>query len=126
MQVDAIELGERPVIFSRARRYAPAGAKAFADLLAKHDFADNAFIVLDWKNQLGQVPTEVGKPMLHIRVRKILREYSTNNILTVDSRLDVDDVFGNDEVTAEVIVDLVQELRNTVAEQVAVRRQSSV
>lgn len=122
MQVEAIELGDRPVIFSRARRYAPAGAKAFAELLEKYDFADDAYLVLDWSNDLGTVPEEVGKPMLHIKIRKKLAEYSVNNVLTIDERLDVDDVFGNDEVTAEVIVELVQELRNKVAEQVALRR----
>lgn len=121
MQAEAIEVGERPVTFTSARRYAPAGAKELANLLAQQEFADIGMIVLDWSNELGAVPNEASKPIMHVKVMKKLPQYTTRNVLTVDARLDVDDVFGNDEVTASVLVDLVQELKEKVNEQLALR-----
>lgn len=122
METEAIETGERPAIFSTARRYAPAAAKELAALLEQQEFADIGLIVLDWTNQLQGMPDDASKPVMYIKVMKKLPEYETRNVLTVDARLDVDDVFGNDEITAGVLVDLVEELRLKVLEQVELRR----
>lgn len=124
MKVDAVEMGERPAAWTLARRYAPAGTKVLAELLEQQDFADIGLIVLDWSNQIEAVPDEAAKPVLHIRVYKHLSEYTVNNTLRVDARLDVEDVFGNDEMSAEVMVDLVRELRDKVEQQVTMRRQN--
>lgn len=123
MQVEVIEMGNRPVVFSRARRYAPAGAKVMGELLAEHEFADLGLIVLDWSDELRLLPEGAPvKPMIHVKVRKRLPEFESSNVLNVECRLDVDDLFGNDEMTGDTILNIVNELKETVATKVAERR----
>ena len=69
------------------------------------------------------MPDEIAKPVIHIRVRKRLTEYAERNVLTVDARLDVEDVFGSDEISAEIMADLVRELQEKVEQQMAMRRE---
>lgn len=79
-------------------------------------------VVLDWSNFLKKMPDDVARPVLYIQVSKKLPEYDTDNLLRVDCRLDVDDVFGGDTVTAETIIEIVRELEMTVTQKVAQRR----
>lgn len=122
MIVRVAEMGNRPAMWTKARRFAPAGAQQFGETLGHLQFADAAMIVLDWSNVLAKMPSDVARPILYISVAKKLPEYETNNLLRVDCRLDVDDTFGGDNVTAEVIVDIIRELEETVTKKVAQRR----
>jgi hypothetical protein len=124
MEVEVVELGDRPLTFTKARRFAPAGARVLGETIGQMRFADGAAIVLDWSNELGQMPDEVAKPILHIRVVKRLPEYTERNVLYVDARLDIEDIFGGDNMTAESIRDIVNELSEKVEQQVALRRES--
>lgn len=123
MRVEVVEMGERPPLFTQARRFAPEGAKVFGEALELQEFADAALVVLDWTNELGTMPDEVAVPVLHVRVFKYLPEFTIRNTLRVDVRLDVEDIFGNDEMTHEVILDTINEMREKVDEQIALRRQ---
>jgi len=122
MQVEVVEMGDRPNVWTKARRFAPEGARVIGNALEPYDFADIALILLDWSNSYDLMPAEVAIPLIHIRVMKKMPEYTDRNLLTVDARLDVEDVFGHDEVTAEIIADLVQELQTKVREQIEFRR----
>jgi hypothetical protein len=124
MEVEVVELGDRPTTFTKARRFAPAGARVLGESLGQMGFADGAAVVLDWSNELGQMPSEVAKPVLHVRVIKRLPEYTERNVLFVDVRLDIEDIFGGDNMTAESIRDIVQELQEKVEQQVALRKES--
>lgn len=124
MEVEVVELGNRPATFTKARRFAPAGAATLGELLGQMPFADGAAIVLDWSNEMGLMPAEVAKPVLHVRVVKRLPEYRERNVLYVDDRFDIEDIFGGDNMTAEFILDLVKELEEKVNQQVALRKES--
>lgn len=116
MNVVVVQAGEQPAILTQSRRFAPQGAALLGETLGRLDFAENAFIVLDWSNSLGLQPEEVAKPVLIVRVsRRVSSVVAPNNLLTVEVRLDVDDLFGDDNITANNLVDIVEQIRNKMA-----------
>lgn len=123
MEVEVVEMGDRPLTLTKARRFAPAGARVLGEVLGQMEFADGAAVVVDWSNALGQLPPDAVIPVLHVRVVKRLREYTERNVLYVDARLDIEDIFGGDNITAESIRDIVNELREKVEEQVQLRKE---
>ena len=122
MQVDVVEMGDRPTVMTKARRFAPEGARIFGAYLSELSFADGAALVLDWSNEMGGLPIDVSKPILYVRVIKKLPQFERRNVLTIDERLDVEDVFGNDTMTADYIRDLVHELEEKIDQQVTQRK----
>lgn len=112
MDVTVSEIGERPAVFTKARRFAPAGAKVLGELLGQMQFGDRAEVVLDWSNSFGLMPDEASKPLLLVAVTKRFPQLPPPNVLTVHDRLDVDDLFGGDNMTAESIRDIVNALRD--------------
>lgn len=112
MNVVAVELGERPVLYSQARRFAPEGVKLLAELLGHMGFADDGIVVLDWSNQTGRQPAEVHKPVVFVTTLKHVGEKT----LTVEVRLDVEETFGNDTIVANDLLTIVRDLeRKTLA-----------
>lgn len=109
MNVVAVEMGDRPIIMTKARRFAPEGAKLLAEVLGHMQFAEDGIIVLDWSNELGIQPNEAAVPVLVIQTGKHVPEVD-NRLLTVEVRLDVEDVFGRDEVTAEQFLDIIHQM----------------
>lgn len=111
MNVRVAEVGQRPFGLTSARKYAPAGAAIIGEVLGAAEFADYAEVVLDWTNELRLQPDEVAKPVLMIAtVRRFPDLSPPDNVLTITVRLDVDDLFGNDEITAAAIHDIVREM----------------
>jgi hypothetical protein len=112
MKVVAAELGNRPLVWTKARRFAPQGLQILADLFEHFEFADVASIALDWSNVLELQPEEVAKPVIVIETIKFVGEMR----LTVQVRLDVDSLFGNDEVTANDLVMVIQNMESKTLE----------
>jgi len=112
MKIQVMEVGNRPAIMTNARLYAPAGARVFGEMLAAAEFADFAFVVLDWENVMKRLPEEASYPVLYVQVHKLFPGLDGQNHLTVEERFDVDDVFGNDSMTAETVVLTVEAIRD--------------
>lgn len=106
MKVIAAEYGVRPIVWTKARRFAPQGLRVLADLLERFEFADIAACVLDWSNVLQRQPDEAAKPVLIVQTVKFVDDKN----LEVEVRIDVDDVFGGDEIDADNLVDIVHQL----------------
>lgn len=118
--VRAFELGERPAVLTKARTNAPQACIVLADLLANVQFGDAGVVVLDWEDSMGQQPVETRKPVIFIQLHKWLPGVTENNHLTVESRLDVDDVFGGvDYMTNSLLRDIVFELQEKAKESLA-------
>jgi hypothetical protein len=94
-------MGERPMLMTKARRFAPQGMRILAELFEHLTFADSAAIALDWSNVLELQPAEVAKPVLIIETYKFFED---NYRLVIQVRLDVEDLFGADEIVAEDFV----------------------
>lgn len=105
MNVVAVELGDRPVLFTKSRRFAPEGVKVLAELLGHMQFATDGIIILDWSNQLDLQPDAVAIPVVVVRTIKYFPDWGQS--LTVEVRLDVEDLFGRDEVTPAELLDTV-------------------
>lgn len=105
MNVVAVELGERPVLFTKSRRFAPEGVKVLAELLGHMQFATDGIIILDWSNQLDLQPDAVAIPVVVVRTIKHFPDWGQS--LTVEVRLDVEDLFGRDEITPAELLDTV-------------------
>ena len=97
MNIAAVELGDRPMLMTKARRFAPEGVKLLGEVLGHMAFADDALVVLDWSNATGRQPDEVAKPVVFITTMKQVEERT----LTVEVRLDVEDTFGTDSLVGE-------------------------
>lgn len=111
MNVVAVELGERPFILTKSRRFAPSGAKLLAETMEHFGFAEDGIIILDWSNQTGMQPDEVARPVLIVRTGKKVPEVD-NRYLTVEVRLDVEDLFGNDEIMASDFLDIIKQMED--------------
>jgi hypothetical protein len=120
LNVVAVELGERPLLFTKSRRFAPEGVKVLAELLGHMQFATDGIIFLDWSNQLDLQPDAAAIPVVVVRTTKWFPEW--NQSLTVEVRLDVEDLFGNDNVTANALFDIVQSIESSFIETVERRR----
>lgn len=112
MQVIAAELGHRPVLLTKARRFAPEGVRVLTDLLSRYEFADAASIVLDWDNVLLMQPPEVAKPFVLVRTHNFVE----GRRLDMEIRLDVEDLFGNDAAIAEDFIEIIHSLERKVNE----------
>lgn len=108
MNVVAVELGDRPAILTYSRRFAPEGVKLIAELLGHMQFADDGIVVLDWSNVTNRQPQEVAKPVVFISALKRVHDKT----LTVEVRLDVDDTFGRDQITAEDFLVIIKSLED--------------
>ena len=113
MNVAAVEMGDRPTVFTKARRFAPEGVKVLAELLGHFDFADGAVIVLDWDNSTGRQPDDAHYPVVFITV---VKSVGPEQFARVEVRLDVEDTFGRDEIMAEDFVVIVQSLEKKMNE----------
>lgn len=111
MNVVAIELGDRPLILTKSRRFAPAGAKLLAETLEHFRFAEDGIIILDWSNQTGMQPDEVAKPVLVVRTGRYVPE-AGNRYLTVEVRLDVEELFGKDEIIADDFINIIKSMED--------------
>lgn len=111
MNVVALELGERPAILTKSRRFAPEGAKLLAQTMEHFGFADDGMIILDWSNETGMQPEEIARPVLVVRTGKSVPE-ADGRYLTVEVRLDVEDLFGNDEIVASDFLDIIKQMED--------------
>lgn len=111
MIAEVSELGSRPAIMTKARRFAPQAMHAMAQFLSTKEFAGKAHLVLDWSNETGQLPSEAVRPILYCQV---VKDVPMLGQLRVEQRYDVDDVFGTDSMTPTILVDLIHELEETV------------
>ena len=114
MNVAAVEVGDRPAVSTYARRFAPQGVKVIAETLGHMQFADDAIIVLDWSNATGRQPEEVAKPVVFITTLKKVDKRT----LTVEVRLDVEDTFGRDTVTAEDFLTIIRSMEDKTLEEI--------
>jgi len=73
------------------------------------EFADNAFVALDWSNELGLNPSGDTKPIVYVRVAK-RTFFDKKPVITTEVRLDVEDLFGTDSMTAENLLMVVQQI----------------
>lgn len=105
--VRVLEVGTRPVIMTKARRDAPQAAATMGRILGQRRFAELNEVVLDWSNELNQQPAEIAKPVMFMACT---RAFPGRGYLTVESRLDVDDIFGADVLTLSLLEDLANEL----------------
>lgn len=106
-------MGNRPSLWTNARRYAPVGARELGEMLERFGFADFATVVLDWSNETGLQPEEAYKPVIIVDTFR----HVGHRTLTVRVRLDVEDLFGNDEVTADMLLDVVSDMeKKTLSE----------
>jgi hypothetical protein len=117
--VEVSELGTRPAVFTKSRAFAPEAAKALSQYLSKFDWADKAFVILDWDNSLQLQPEDAAIPILVIQIVKGEPGYG---LLRMEWKWDVDDIFGTDSMTPTLLVDLVEDMRVAVEEAVAARR----
>lgn len=114
MNIVALEWGDRPALYTKARRFAPEGVKLLAETLGHMEFADDALIVLDWSNESGRQPEEVAKPIVFINVFKNIPGFESPAMVEV--RLDVDDTFGRDEIMAEDFLVIIRSMEDKMNE----------
>jgi hypothetical protein len=114
MVVRVMELGKRPSLWTKARMFAPQGAKVFAELFEQQNFAEAAMIIIDWTNELKLQPVEAAKPVLIMRIANHYQDLEET--LTVESRIDIDDVFGGEAIDRSLMVDLVNEMKIKVGQ----------
>lgn len=116
MIVEVHEVGQRPRILTKSRRFAPQAMHAMANYLQARGFAGKVFLVLDWSNATGQLPPDIVKPILYVQA---VRDVPGKGQLRVEHKYDVDDIFGGDHMTPTILVDLCHELEETVEKAVA-------
>lgn len=108
MNVVAVEMGDRPRLMTKARRFAPEGVKLLAELLGHMRFADDGIVVLDWQNVTNRQPEEAWVPVVFVSAVKRVGE----RYLTVEVRLDVEDLFGNDQIVADDFLSIVRSMED--------------
>jgi hypothetical protein len=107
MEVMVQEVGDRPVLLTNSRRFAPQGAVILGQLLERFRFADYGFVTLDWSNELGLQPEAIAKPIVLVETVKRVGD----RWLRVSSQpLDVEQTFGMDEITADDLFSIVKSL----------------
>lgn len=119
MKVIAGEYGRRPLVMTPSRLYAPQGLRFLTDAFAAKEFADVASIALDWSNELGLQPDEAWKPVLLIETIKFVGEKR----LVVTVRLDVDDLFGGDNIVSDDLWRIVNQMEDKTERELADARQ---
>ena len=127
MQVIAKEEGNRPALMTKARRFAPAAVVHLGRLLEQEKFADTAVILLDWNGDLGwddsqgPMPHDMKTPAIHVIVEKDYPQFKTNNTLTMTQRLEIEEMFGDDNATPDDLQIVVDGFREQVRKQEARR-----
>ena len=127
MSVLAKEVGERPVLMTQARRFAPAAVVHLGRLFEQENFADSVVILLDWNGDVfwdtdnGPMPPELAKPAIHVVVEKSYPQYKKENRLTLDMRLDIEEMFGHDNATPDDLQEVVNAFKEQVRKQEARR-----
>jgi hypothetical protein len=115
--VRVMEVGRPSVIQTPARRSAPQAAIVAGQLLETRRFGELALVVLDWSNGLGLQPPEVAKPTMFMSVSRWFPEQGKHGLwLRVESRIDIDSVFGQDAMTRSILEDLIAELGHKMAD----------
>ena len=119
MIVEVHEVGHRPAIMTKQRRFAPQAAHAMANYLQAREFAGKVFIVLDWSNETGQLPADAIRPILYVQA---VRDVPGKGQLRVEHKYDVDDIFSKEFMTPTILVDLCHELEEAVEKAVRENR----
>jgi len=109
--VEVHEVGHRPAILTKQRKFAPQAAHAMANYLQAREFAGKTFIVLDWSNETGQLPADAVRPILYMQA---VRDVPGKGQLRVELKYDVDDIFSKEFMTPTILVDLCHELEEAV------------
>lgn len=120
MIVEASELGRQPSILTKPRQFAPQAVHSMASYLSNQEFADKAFLVLDWENVTGQLPD--GAPVIPILYFQVVKDVPGKGQLRVEEKYDVDDIFGKDTMTPTILVDIVNGMKEAVAKAVTEKR----
>ena len=131
MRVQSWEEGDRPGLWTRARQQAPQAKAAIVEMLASQDWAHVAYVVLDWTGRIAFVDgngqsqdgpvLDSAAPVMYLQVIKAMPQ--RGGTLTVEHRLDVDDVFGGTTVTGTDLQELVLQLKEELDRQVGLLRQ---
>lgn len=124
MRVYSWEEGDRPVISTRARRFAPDAKRAFVNMLSGQDWADVGYVVLDWNGTIAFVDgsgmshddpnlpaLDRRPPVMYIQAIKALPQLGGSAV--VEHIIDIDNVFGGvDVVTAADLSRMVVQLKD--------------
>lgn len=116
MIVEVSELGNRPILQTPARRFAPQAIKQIGRMLSTAEWADKAFVFIDWENVTQQQPDSVARPVLYLQVVKAVPQ--KGGTFTAENRFDVDDLFGADNVTPTMLVDIIHDFEEAVTKAV--------
>lgn len=111
MIVEVHEVGTRPTLWTKQRRFAPQAIHAMASYLQAREFAGKVFIVLDWSNETGQLPDDAIRPIIYMQA---VRDVPGHGQLRVETKFDVDDVFSKEFITPSILVDLCHDLEQAV------------
>jgi len=125
MQVAVAEVGSPSKVTSRARRFTPQGAVILGQLLERFTFADTGSVLIDWSDELGNQQVPNPYPVMYVRASKRL-PYDKQPYVNVEVRLDVEDLFGNDNVTADNLVEVVMQMESAMLQEIEKRRNADV
>ncbi len=99
MIVEVAEHGQRPGVWTKARRNAPHGCKKLGELFADQQWAEKAIILLDWQ------PAELADSELKhdavVRVFVYWRDSEHTRRLELMQNFDVNDLFSASEITVK-------------------------
>lgn len=128
MRVVSWEQGDRPSLMTRSRLQTPQARKRLTDLLAAGDFADLGYVVVDWTGTIAFIDSngnsrstpdvlDTGRPVMYIQVIKSMPQYGGS--IAAEHRLDIDDMFGGNDITGSDLVDFIGTLKESVEEMTA-------
>lgn len=106
-------VGIPPSIQTSAALNAPQGAIALAGIMEREDYADIVTIDLDWK---GDGVT----PAMTIYTVKFLPQYAPENLQHFWP-IDINEAFGDDNMTNGILRDINEQLKNHFNEMVELR-----
>lgn len=127
MRVVSWEQGDRPSVMTRARLQTPQARKRLTDLLAAGDFADLGYVVVDWTGTIAFIDSngqsranpdvlDTTRPVMYIQVIKSMPQYGGS--IASEHRLDIDDMFGGNDINGSDLIDFVGSLKESVEEMV--------
>lgn len=108
MIVEVAEMGDRPVLWTKARLNAPHGCKRLGELFGAQDWADKAIIVLDWQ---PEELAESDKQDAIVRVH-VYKRVEGGRRLELHMNLDVNDVFGRDVIDTNTLGWVTEDFKN--------------
>lgn len=116
MFVSIKEVGTRPALLTKARMNAPQGAKAIADTIYDSNICDRAILMIDWDGDSlwdtaskGPMPEEMKRPLFIIYADKYYS--NVNRYASIEIPLDMEEVFGQDNFTREIAMELAQHIK---------------